>query len=147
MKSRIYQIAEDSAEFKVFFFGCNLNDLFQNSYEGFKRLIYKKNPNRPEPKIPNYPLMQHTLELSAKDPEALFVEWLKTIHHLVVKNRYMPLTVDYIQIEDNHLKAQVSFRLVGHKDKYNHPIKAVHLGSAHFEPSKNGTKISVVFDI
>jgi len=147
MKSRIYLIQPDTAEFQVAFFGCNFIDIFFNGLEGFKRLFYKKNPNRPEPAIPTCPVVHHTISVTGKDYEAMFTEWMRELLNITQKNHYMPLVIDNIILNDTTLETQITFRMAMKRDKLNVPIKAVAYQPAKLEKIKSGYQIIVTFDV
>jgi hypothetical protein len=147
MKSRIYLVKPNTADFQVIFFGCNFVDIFYNGLEGFRRLVYKKNPNRPEPAVPNYPIVHHAINVTGKNYEAMFTEWMRELLNITMKNQYMPLVVDSIKVEDNAIETQISFRKAMKRDKLNVPIKAVVYQPAKLDKIKSGYQITVVFDV
>jgi len=147
MKSRIYQVLHDAADFKVEFFGCNHIDIFYNGLEGFRRLIYKKNPNRPEPKKPDYPVVHETFKISGKNYEEIYAEWMRQMLAFTQSKSFLPLAVDTIDLSEKSLNIQVSFRYAMRRDKRNVPLKAVTYQPAKLEKLKSGFKISVVFEV
>jgi len=147
MKSRIYKVLTDAADFKVMFFGCNHIDMFYNGLEGFRRIIYKKNPNRPEPKKPEYPIVHETFEVTGKNYEEIFREWMRQLLAFTQAHPYLPLYVDTINLEDKSLSIQVSFRVAMKRDKRNVPLKSVTYHPAKLEKVKSGYQITVTFDV
>ncbi len=147
VKSRIYKVMNDAAEYKVIFYGCNFIDIFYNGLEGFRRLIYKKNPNRPEPKKPDYPILHQTFHVTGKNYEEIFAEWMRQILAWTQTNRFLPLAVDTIDLGDKELTTQISFRVAMKRDKRNVPLKAVTYQPAKLEKVKSGYQITVTFDI
>lgn len=147
MKSRIYQILTDSKDFKVIFFGCNHIDMFYNGLEGFRRLIYKKNPNRPEPKKPDYPIVHETFVATGKNYEEIYSTWMSQLLAFTQKYHYLPLAVDTIKLTDKSLELQASFRVAMKRDKPNVPLKAVTRQPAKLEKVKSGYQITITFDV
>lgn len=148
MKSRIYQVLSNEAEFKVVFFGCNYIDMFFNGLEGFRRLIYKKNPNRPEPDKPDYPVVHETFRIKGKNYEEIYAQWMRELLAFTQNSRFLPLRVDNIILEDNKsLEIQCSFRVAMKKDKPNVPLKAVTLQPAKLAKLKTGYSITVTFEV
>jgi len=147
MKSRIYQVLSEAADYKVTFFGCNFIDMFYNGLEGFRRLIYKKNPNRPEPVKPDYPIVHETFNITGKNYEEIYTEWMRQLLAYTQAHRYLPLYVDTIRLEDKSLMIQVSFRVAMKRDKPNVPLKAVTYQPAKLEKVKSGYQITVTFDV
>jgi hypothetical protein len=147
MKSRIYLVKKDTAEFQVIFFGCNYVDIFFNGIEGLKRLVYKKNPNRPEPAIPTCPIVHHNINVTGKNYEVMFTEWMRELLNLTQQNQYMPLVIDHVKVESTSIETQVSFRKAMKRDKLNVPIKAVAYQPAKLEKIKSGYQITVTFDV
>jgi len=147
MKSRIYQVLPEAADFKVVFFGCNHIDMFFNGLEGFRRLIYKKNPNRPEPAKPDYPIVHETFNITGKNYEEIYSQWMRELLAFTQKHRFLPLVVDTIDLGDKHLNIQISFRVAMKRDKPNVPLKAVTYQPAKLEKVKSGYQITVAFDV
>ncbi len=147
MKSRIYQVLSEAADYKVTFFGCNFIDMFYNGLEGFRRLIYKKNPNRPEPVKPDYPIVHETFNITGKNYEEIYTEWMRQLLAYTQAHHYLPLYVDTIRLEDKSLMIQVSFRVAMKRDKPNVPLKAVTYQPAKLEKVKSGYQITVTFDV
>jgi SHS2 domain-containing protein len=147
MKSRIYQVLNDSADYKVTYFGCNHIDIFYNALEGFRRLIYKKNPNRPEPAKPDYPVVHETFKITGKNYEEMFTEWMRQLLAFTQSHRYLPLYVDAIDLQSKSLMIQISFRMAMKRDKENVPLKAVAYQPAKLEKVKSGYQITVTYDI
>jgi len=147
MKSRIYLVHKESHDYSVTFFGCNYIDIFYNGVEGFRRLIYKKNPNRPEPQKPDYPIVHETFHVTGKNYEELFTEWMRRMLAFTQAKNFLPLWVDTIQLEEKSLTIQVSFRMAMKRDKPNVPLKAVTYQAAKLEKIKSGFQITVAFDI
>lgn len=147
MKSRIYQIQNDASEFKVAFFGCNLIDLFYNGLEGFRRLAYKKNPNRPEPLIPDYPLVHETINVTGKSYELMYADWMRELLKIVQTHHLLPLSLDFINVSDKEISTQSTLRRATKRDKLNVPIKDVVHQPAKLEKIKSGYQIIVTFDV
>jgi hypothetical protein len=147
MKSRIYQVLNDEKDFKVNFFGCNFTDMFHNGLEGFRRLIYKKNPNRPEPAKPDYPIVHETFKVTGKNYEELYTEWMRQMLAFTQSGHYLPLWVDNVNLGEKTLEIQVSFRMAMRRDKLNVPLKSVAFQTARLEKIKSGYVITVTFDI
>jgi len=147
MKSRIYQVLPEAADYKVVFFGCNHIDMFYNGLEGFRRLIYKKNPNRPEPLKPDYPIVHETFLVTGKNYEEMYTEWMRQLLAFTQAKRYLPLAVDSVDLGDKSLKIQVSFRMAMKRDKQNVPLKAVTFQPGKLEKVKSGYTITIVFDV
>jgi hypothetical protein len=147
MKSRIYQVLPDAADYRVVFFGCNYIDMFYNGLEGFRRLIYKKNPNRPEPAKPDYPIVHETFNVTGKNYEEMYTEWMRQLLAFTQAKRFLPLGVDSIELKDKSLSLQCSFRMAMKRDKQNVPLKAVTFQTAKLEKVKSGYTITVVFDV
>lgn len=147
MKSRIYQVLPESADFNVVFYGCNHIDMFYNGLEGFRRLIYKKNPNRPEPKKPDYPIVHENFSITGKNYQELYTQWMRELLAFTQKHPFLPLSVDTIDLGDKHLNIQVSFRVAMKRDKPNVPLKSVAYQPAKLEKVKSGYQITVTFDV
>jgi SHS2 domain-containing protein len=147
MKSRIYQVLNNESDFKVNFYGCNYIDMFYNGLEGFRRLIYKKNPNRPEPQKPNYPIMHETFKVTGNNYEELYTEWMRQLLTFTQSGHYLPLWVDAIELDEKSLMIQVSFRMAMKRDKQNVPLKSVTFQPAKLQKIKSGYLITVTFDI
>jgi SHS2 domain-containing protein len=147
MKSRIYQVLNNEKDFKVNFYGCNFIDMFYNGLEGFRRLIYKKNPNRPEPQKPNYPVMHETFNVTGKNYEELYAEWMRQLLAFTQSGHYLPLWVDTINLEEKSLIIQISFRMAMKRDKQNVPLKSVTYQPAKLQKVKSGYLITVTYDI
>lgn len=147
MKSRIYQVLPDAADYNVVFFGCNHVDMFYNGLEGFRRLIYKKNPNRPEPAKPDYPIVHEAFHVTGKNYEELYTQWMRELLAFTQQNKFLPLGVDTIDLGDKHLNIQISFRVAMKRDKPNVPLKAVTYQPAKLEKVKSGYQITVAFDV
>lgn len=147
MKSRIYQVLNDAADYKVTYFGCNHIDIFYNALEGFRRLIYKKNPNRPEPLKPDYPIVHETFKVTGKNYEEMFAEWMRQLLAFTQSHRYLPLRVDAIDLQSKSLMIQISFRVAMKRDKENVPLKSVTYQPAKLEKIKSGYQITVTYDI
>lgn len=147
MKSRIYQVLPEAADFNVAFYGCNLIDIFYNGLEGFRRLIYKKNPNRREPLKPDYPVVHETFSVTGKNYEELFTQWMRELLAFTQKHRFLPLAVDSIDLGEKHLNIQISFRVAMKRDKPNVPLKAVAYQTAKLDKVKSGYQITVTFDV
>ncbi|MFB3845195.1 MAG: archease [Candidatus Cloacimonadaceae bacterium] len=148
MKSRIYKVLNDSTEdLKVSYFGCNYIDIFYNGLEGFRRLIYKKNPNRPEPQKPDYPIIHQTFEVTGKNYEEIFTEWMRQLLAFTQSGHYLPLWIDTIKLDGNSLKIQISFRMAMKRDKVNIPIKSVAYEQAKLDKIKSGYQITVTYTV
>lgn len=147
MKSRIYKVLNDAADYKVSYFGCNYIDIFYNGLEGFRRLIYKKNPNRPEPQKPDYPIVHETFNVTGKNYEEMFTEWMRQLLAFTQAHRFLPLYVDTIQLEEKSLSIQISFRVAMKRDKENVPIKSVAYQPAKLEKIKSGYQITVTYNV
>lgn len=147
MKSRIYRILDDSQEFKAAFYGCNFIDMFYNGCEGFRRLIYRKNPNRPEPKKPDYPVVHETFHVTGNSYEEIYADWIRQMLAFTQKKKYLPVRVDSINLQDKSLTIQITFRMAMRRDKPNVPLKAVTFEPAKLQKQKTGYSITLTFDV
>jgi SHS2 domain-containing protein len=89
------------------------------------------------------PRILRSLEISASDPESLLVRFLSELLH-VSAQEHQGFNNFQLSIDNNHLKAELSGRMVLSVDK---EIKAVTFHNLFVRTTERGLEASIVFDV
>ena len=134
----IYKFLDHTADVKFQAFGKTMEECFKHAAYAMKEVIAGKLDVKPK--------MIKTIEISAKDKEALLYKFIEEFLFLLDAESFLLSKIDSIKIEDNKLKMEVSGD-EAHKYEFSNDVKAVTYNSMFIKKVKEKYVCQIVLDV